>query len=267
MGGGRWWEFYFVRYAMGTLVGAAIVNQLMRIDDRLQNALMWGLEVGDGPAILTLHACYGLVFCYIASIPVLILHVARTLLSTKYPVASSKSGRFATIVENAFPLLVPFILWIVFVAIIYLPLALLKVSDLDSTIGHLTLWALCACLGLPSVLVTLAIIMRRRSYQFYKKLAHARASQGANGDLVASYRHLREHGNSVFIVILEFVLGLTLFAAHRVSVAVTDSSLIAAPQFYLYGLVLFIWTLPGALVWVFATLLENEFVRDQSWGR
>lgn len=264
MNNGRWWEFYFVRYAMGTLVGAAIVNQLMRVDHRLRDMLIWGIKDSDGSTMLLLLASYGLVFCYIASIPVLILHVARSLLPTSSP---HRQGKIAKHLEATLPLAIPIVLWLVLVAVLLLPLNLLKEPNLDSRIGHITLLIMFFCLGLPATLVTLAIMMWRRSYSFYKKLAHARSIQANNGELVTSYRHLREHGNSIFIVLLECVLGLSLFAAYRMSLSIAHSSLILPPQFYLYGLVVFIWTLPGALVWVFATLLENEFVRDQNWLR
>lgn len=265
MDSGRWWEFYFVRYAMGTIVGATIVNQLMRVDGQLRDALLWGVSgvKVDGAAALLLLGSYGLVFCYVASIPVLILHIARSLLPTISTPSNERWARYQRIALNA---LIPIIIWVAFSAAIMLPRVLLGANDIDRTIGRIELWVLMLCLGLSPMLITLAIIRSRNSYGFYKKLARARSIQNNNGELVTSYRHLREHGNSIFIVILEGLLGLCLFGAHRMATSVTGSLLILPPQFYLYGLVLFVWTLPGALVWFFATLIENQFIRDQNWS-
>ena len=70
-----------------------------------------------------------------------------------------------------------------------------------------------------------------------------------------SYRHLREHGNSFFIVLLEIVLGVTLFGIGRYLVG--DSS--ASKRMLSYIVVLLVWIIPAVFVWLIATVFERRF--------
>jgi len=77
----HWWEFYAVRYGMGSVVGAVIFFFLCNTNPALK-PMLFGAEGGkiDG-TILTLLAGYGLTYCYIASAPILVFHVGRFLLN------------------------------------------------------------------------------------------------------------------------------------------------------------------------------------------
>lgn len=80
----RWWEFYFVRYFVGTALGAIIILFLAASDsptfsnhgalaevlksfkpDKFESGYLW------------LLAIVGLAYCYLASSPVLVLHATR----------------------------------------------------------------------------------------------------------------------------------------------------------------------------------------------
>ena len=92
-GSSRWWEFYAVRYAMGTVVGA-IVFYVLCLATPLLRPLLFDTaaavsattSAGSATAIkldavqLLLLATYGLVYCYIASAPILVFYAGRFLL-------------------------------------------------------------------------------------------------------------------------------------------------------------------------------------------
>ena len=267
MNNGRWWEFYFVRYAMGTVIGGAIVSALMHVDCHLQTLLSWNLtDLHDTARVMVLGG-YGLVYCYVSSIPILVLHATRSLLPLRSTVYEPRTiGRWLQ--DNSLIFIVMF-LWLVTVGAVALPLQLLDSKNIDSTVAHIGFWLFLGLMDIPLLLIIVAIINRHRCYAFYKALARSRARQADAGELITSYRHLREHGNSILIVALEGVLGLVLFCAYLASKSLdrTNAHLVLPPQFYLYGVIAILWILPGALVWVFATLIEHEFIKSESGSR
>ncbi|NII09466.1 hypothetical protein [Oleiagrimonas sp. C23AA] len=261
MTGSRWWEFYFVRYAMGTVVGGLIVANLIKVDHPLREVFCSTLLPSSGMTRVLVLGCYGLVYCYISSVPILVFHVGRSLLPSTRPIMRSKAAFFW---QKSLPVIIPMIAYSMVMAVLFIPFFLLRQRDVDLQIGRLAQSTLIVLLCLPVAIVVIAIFLKGRSYYFYKRLAHARSKQSNEEGIVSSYRHLREHGNSLFIVLLEFILGINIYAAHRAFVHSGASHMLFAPELYVYGLILFIWILPGAGVWIFATLIENEFVRDQA---
>jgi hypothetical protein len=233
----------------------------MRADCHLKALLMWNLNDLHDSAKLMVLGSYGLAYCYISSIPILVLHAARSLLPLQPP--ANEVHAVVRWLRNNSVFFVTIFLWLILVAALFLPVRLLDSKNLDSSIAHGGFWLFLAMFTVPLLLIVLAILYRKQCYAFYSALAEARASQADAGELVTSYRHLREHGNSIFIVLLEGVLGLTLFSAFRASQQLDSAhtGLAVAPQFYLYGLVGLLWILPGALVWFFATLIEREFIK------
>lgn len=265
MTGGRWWEFYFVRYAMGTVIGALVVTNLMHVDPALNRLLQRLLAQLDGGSRFAVLGALGLVYCYVSSIPILVLHAARSLLPIG--VRTKRRTRLHKLYEEALPALFTAAVYAVSVIYVFAQLQLLRSPELDKRIASLSFFAFIVTIMVLAGLTFSFVFFRNRSYQFYKSLAKARARQGDAGELITSYRHLREHGNSIFIVALEAIFGLTMLSAYRVASSLTHehTGLIYAPQFYLYGVIAMAWILPGVAVWLFATLIENEFVRDPMW--
>lgn len=79
----RWWEFYFVRYFVGTAIGAIIVlflamSESTIISQGTVTTIFKSLkpEKFESGYILVL-ATVGLAFCYVASSPILVLHATR----------------------------------------------------------------------------------------------------------------------------------------------------------------------------------------------
>src|SRR5262245_9579224 len=75
----KWWEYYAVRYFVGTVVGAGIVA-FLNAEQTSPFANSLNVIVGSpNPGVLGvgLLAALGFAFCYIASAPVLTLHATR----------------------------------------------------------------------------------------------------------------------------------------------------------------------------------------------
>lgn len=258
-GGGKWWEFYVVRYALGTVVGVLIVNFLV------QTGLPIPFPVGDiaqisKPEGLLLLLAYGLSYCYLASGPILLFH------ATRFAMNSTGVRKWT--------------------------LAFLAVSALISMA-----WGLNARESLPSkgllVAVVLAIFalvgltcLQIRAWFFgferhhdlwifYRKLDNNRRLP-ENRELIESYRHLREHGNAFFVVLLELTLALCIYVAGTVSIL--EPGLLSSCPSGIKGcvvnteglvqtlVVVSVWIVPPAAVWAIGCFLENDFAYDQGLG-
>ncbi len=80
----RWWEFYFVRYFVGTALGAIVVLFLATADSPVftsQGVLATILKTLKPEKFesgyIAVLATIGLTFCYVASAPILVLHATR----------------------------------------------------------------------------------------------------------------------------------------------------------------------------------------------
>ncbi|MEK3776639.1 hypothetical protein MHB85_19255 [Paenibacillus sp. FSL K6-4396] len=173
----RWWEFYLVRYFVGTVVGTIIVLLLVfgegsNVKDILVKVDAFKVSVNNFQMVhLWLYGFLGLAFCYIASGPILLFHAIRGFVY--------KDNR------------------------------------------------------------------ERDIYKYYEQLAEHRAKREKNDaikEYVESYKHLREHGNAFFIVLMEIILGILLFWFSKIAIII----------------VIVIWVLAGAYVWTIGTYLERK---------
>lgn len=306
----RWWEFYAVRYAMGTVVGAIVFCFLCRgtpLEFLLRGTplepLIHGTAASPTPAEpsdtytlkleashsrsagppraysikleasrsssapatsiaadairldvthLALLAVCGLVYCYIASAPILVLHAGRFL-----------SGRWIKLTSR----------WVKCLSVV-LVVVLFPLSPLVAygVLGRLESWRYCiigyfAVAGLLVIVLqyvvsSWALIESRHLFAFYGTLAENReialSPERARGGIVDSYRHLREHGNSFFIVLLEILLAAILVGARLIVSNESDPSSLG------YLVVIVAWVFPAACVWGIGTLFEREFSESYS---
>lgn len=247
--GARWWEFYAVRYAMGTIAGAVTLYFVLSLIPSLR-PLVFGAAAAGATALIPLKelssvqiavlGVAGLVYCYIASAPILVLHASRFLLA-------------GTVVLSR---------WWVWGLVVAIPLSTAVLFFVEAepkgllALGaSLLVFMVIAIVGLQYAAITLALANRRPLFAYYQQLAASRAK--AEGGITDSYRHLREHGNSFFIVLLEALLGILLFA---VGLFTDEGSAEVRPTVFL--LVFVAWILPAVLVWAVATLFELEFSRS-----
>lgn len=238
----RWWEFYFVRYFVGTAIGGVVVlflvtskSPVMFSQGELASILKL-LEPGRFESgYIILLAAVGLAFCYVASAPILVLHAIRgSLLNT----GNSMNGKLITIFWGA-------------VLVISVGLCAKLWSELSVVSDPLKssdffLGAMVLCIAALIFVVQIFLFWRawyepeQYAYKYYEDLSLRRASADRSGkEYVESYRHLREHGNAFFIVLLELFFGAVLFYF--------PSS---------WGVALLLWVAPAALVWFFGTRLE-----------
>lgn len=250
----RWWEFYAVRYAMGTVVGAITFCFLCLQRPETQPLLFGIFDVTSATAgsqshsisldasRLTLLAVYGLVYCYITSAPILVFHAGRFLIRP-----GTRRG--------------PILKWSAICSVSPVLFGILAYRY-----GGHDLWftwtasALGLLLGLQVITVSLALYRNAALFDFYSQLAERRSH--AKGEIVDSYRHLREHGNSFFIVFLELALGVVLFEASGLMPQNTASRVPTLGVVRIYLAVIVAWILPAVFVWLISTLFERRF-RDK----
>lgn len=240
----RWWEFYFVRYFVGTALGAIVVLFLASANSPVftnQGELATILKTLKPEKFesgyIAVLATVGLAFCYIASAPILVLHALRGSL---LKVRSSTNRK-----------LIALFLAVVFVVsgaqgyVLWLALSIKGnpwVSQ-DFYAGTTYLLLVSIIFVGQLFLLWLAISGREQhAFEYYDQLVRRRAfASDAAEEYVESYRHLREHGNAFFIALLELLLGAALFYS-------------PVP----WAVILMLWIFPAAGVWLFGTLLESR---------
>jgi hypothetical protein len=201
-----------------------------------------------GGAHLTLLAAYGVAYCYLASAPVLIFHACRCLFWTKNKeigVINSLKRNWSIII---FPTIGGLIGW--FGSKDYV------VSAWKSAAG-----AIFVAILTVQVVMILRVFYKNRISEFYKELIEER-NKDKHKQFVESYRHLREHGNSFFIVFFEFILGLILFSYSNIGTTVATSP---TPESTVRGLVIiiFTWAFPGLIAWFIGCRLEYDLLKHK----
>jgi hypothetical protein len=224
--GVRWWEQYTVRYFVGTVIGLLVIAALKSDAQLKWTSLIPDVGVAGlaDPRKLTVLAVIGLAFCYVASAPILTLHAVR--------------GAYALDRRGYFVFLV---------ALVASPFALMLIAAKLGA-GVAGKGALLLIVGLQIVLIFVASAERFGSTKrFYDCLVIARHTDWKNRtDYADSYRHLREHGNALGIVLLELALGSILGTLQTKSEALTA---------------VILWIIPGAWCWVIGNVLESHFAR------
>lgn len=231
---GRWWEFYFVRYFVGTVIGGAILLYLNASDtSSLRNLIIPGVtDVSKLDAqFLSLLAALGLAYCYVASAPVLVLHATRGVFLAKH----TATYRYLFYGSLAF------------VGISAAAFYVCQEAPDHKVILSITLLMVVLCIQI----VPLGLAIKNEgecAYSYYTKLTKARSKDTEETrQYVESYKHLREHGNAFIILLFELVLG-------------TVVATVSEPRFALIALLL--WIMPAGLVWLVGTILEYRFANE-----
>lgn len=236
----RWWENYFVRYLVGTVVGSVMVISLTRnkelpfkqLSDFLTNEKSDFLGVG-------LVGVAGFAFCYIASSPILAVHALRAHL------------RSAVIRRS---LARHIVVWSIVLAGIAATLIIWAQEP------KIVWGAYLSIVGAQVGLIAAAAATRFREVENFYRVLAARRGAALNHDAehttvgseyITSYRHLREHGNAVLIVLMQFVLALVLSQTR----SFTAAALVVAG-----------WLAPGGLTWLVGTIMESRMVEKRIRG-
>lgn len=243
----RFWEFYALRYSVGAVLGALIIFLLVKKNNSLSELIF--LKPGEPIDIIQvgIFLGLGLVYSYLSSAPILVLHAGRFLIP-KQPRSIFSSSGTPTVAYFAFNLA--------------LSISFFFISPIPSEFKP---W-FSLVFFLASTILTGQIIIifkcqsqRSKLFLFYKNLATNRSY--AKGGIVDSYRHLREHGNAFGIVFLEIILALFMFAS---TMYMTLSNSAKPPGIFelsaTLAVVLLIWITPAILVWFIGCIVEQEFV-------
>lgn len=229
----KWWQYYAVRYFVGTVVGAIFVVFLnSEPGSPFEHQLAIFGESKEATFLgVGLVAALGFAFCYIASSPVLTLHATRAHLRISAIKTSPDAFTCAILVPTIIVILLSWQFLPPLVALSY---------------GFIV--------GVEIGLITLAVFTKFKVVErYYRDLATARSngmpkkdiSTTSGNEYLTSYRHLREHGNAVLIVLLEGLLAYTLFHSPSRSCAM---------------IILTLWLFPAATVWLVGTALESRLV-------
>lgn len=245
---GNWWGFYAVRYAMGTVVGGAIFYFLASKIEALRPMLFLTADGKIEMPQIFLLAAYGMTYCYIASAPILVFHASRFLMRLVF-----FSGW-----KNFFVSLINYIIPFAIVSII---------AAMSSGTWSSFYWSVMLLTSLLLWFQVIAVISCIRKsdemYNFYKILAEKRIKAEKLG-FSDSYRHLREHGNSFLIVVLEIFLAVILLTISGIAENDSGASMSSGEYFQILFGFLFLWMFPAACVWLIGTVFERRLQEDIS---
>lgn len=261
----RWWENYLVRYFLPSVAGMFILRWL---DSHTGNAIsnyvpMLQLKEWKdfGTAHLIVWLLLGSLYCYISSYPILVFHATRVL------DFKDRKGTVGRLWLN------PYIYSVIF-----------------SLLGYVAAWKGSLCLAIAAViafaglqLVRLYLVYARQesfgfdpgfeasvAYAYLNKLSKRRGIKEETVttsnedeqatteritsrfvDMADSYRHLREHGNTAFIFMLELALCPIFLIALSHQKDYVDFAYLA--------ILLLIWVFPSALVHYLGQHLERRY--------
>lgn len=271
----RWFESYIVRYLIGTIVGSlccillisAVYNPLNTHITLIEGTKQVIDKQLDSTLFLTLSLT-GFLYCYISSTPITIIHAARML----GPLPARSGINPSTMWTGWWLILVGALLLAVFfspAATNQFWTAVGAVAAIPAIYILFAQWApLAATLDDLGKLekIPVAMLMHEllnKSYRhgaikksqfkrYYRTLASVRTE---NDDLRSSYSHLREHSNSIFIVLLEISLA---------ALVLTICSLMSDSTWFHRSIAVVIllltWMTPTVFVWGIANSLEATLV-------
>jgi hypothetical protein len=267
----RWWEYYLPRYLMPSIAGVLIVNWLCAFGGDGFRFLL-SLPIDGKPmdaTSLVLLLLYGNLFCYVASYPVLVFHATRVMdfSNGKWPARPLLDGYILTVVLIVCAFLFHWVpaecrYWPAFVT-----------ASIVGTVQLVRLWMV-----LSHPFQAKGHIDPVSSAYFYAyELAHRRvisADRDAAApddrkdaepddtrwreEIIETYRHLREHGNSAFIFLLELTLAALTYCV------ITKPGQSPTHQLAAIGWLFAIWAIPSVFVHLLSQHLEHRFSRYDS---
>ena len=251
---GRWWEYYAVRYLVGSIVGAVAILYLGKYSgsqfsksEHIQPLLDPLLQESNYFLSAIALAALGFAFCYIASSPILVFHTCRACFRS--PTLRKYWKRFS---------IACWIVVVVVVAVIIMAGSI--ISGCSKHFPLLTILLLAIFISQIALLIIACNDRFKTIKTFYEDLAKKRARPAKSKrnktesdtrekllqtEYTTSYRHLREHGNAMGIIVLEIILAFALANLPSISCAVVF---------------LVLWILPGVFAWIIGTALEFNFV-------
>jgi hypothetical protein len=109
--------------------------------------------------------------------------------------------------------------------------------------------------GSQLVLIWCVLRNPHPTHQFYERLSRLREDRP---DFVESYRHMREHGNAVSIVVFELLLAFIFWSLRPVGTVSGNAVSLGR-----ISVIMAIWITPSALVWLLGSSLERYLSRSR----
>lgn len=285
----RWWENYLVRYFLPSLAGMLILYWLQRFSGA--SLYLPPFLPDEWKDFNTAHLIFwlllGSLYSYIASYPALVFHATRIL---DFRDVQGRPANWPYRFLNpygcsiAFTLLVGVSAWrnqkwcAAFLVLLFTVLQVYRILKVSSAIGRFGLDkdfdaqndASIAYAYLRKLSERRAVITQERAKPKEEEKAKGKTVETVTirkdeQDLVASYRHLREHGNTALIVLLEFALCPVLYL-------VLECQSRPGSQVLFVG-VLVLWVFPSVLIHGLAQHIERRFsyfqysVEDTAGGK
>ena len=277
----RWWENYLVRYLMPSIAGAAIVNWLVASahpDIRQLLLLEVGSQGVQAPTLALLFL-YGNLFCYVSSYPILGFHVTRVI-DFEHGVwrHSLWDGYVSTLLLACVALFLstltdgnscadkflPFAAVLAFDGLqlyrIKLALSPVHMDGVDGPVSRLFAYAhtLSRRRGVVEELrVTKQLSKDQEDRDTRDRFDEETEWQKRSiwrREFVDTYRHMREHGNSAFIFVLELTLAATSYVVLK-----THNTDAAPVQLSLLAILLGLWAMPAIFIHFVGQHIERRF--------
>lgn len=259
-GTNRWWENYLVRYLMPSIAGVAILGWLFASNPNLRSILFIPKPgVVSDTAVLTLVFLYGNLFCYVASYPVLGFHVTRVVdfSGDTWNTHTLRDGYAWTLVLIAVCMAVFHLgspelhFWLAFG--LSAAFSILQLARLSGALSpRLNVRGVHGAVS-PAFGFAFSLAKRRGLLSVTTKTPQVEKDTAWHQDFIAGYRHLREHGNSAFIFILEIALALLVYFVTRKPGQTSEQELGAI------GTLFALWATPAMFVHLLGQHLERRF--------
>lgn len=232
----NWWEGYIIRYALGSLVGALICWHLLGELKVGKYPIAQFVTTNNDILKYVVLLLMGLCYCYVASSPMLPVHVSRCR-------ELKKIRDYISL--RAFWGFVGF--YSIFAGVV---LGLFGYFRGDFNFSQLAYLSLGLGASFMVFIVQYGLLPKKESdvvelFCFYDNLSFLRYYTFT--DIMTSYRHLREHGNAYVVLLLDFLFAWCLVLAIKVDL-------------YLVVVVVFAWVSPAAYVWVVGTNIEKKYL-------
>jgi hypothetical protein len=260
----RWWENYLVRYFLPSVAGMLIIRWLdLNAKGAISNYAPVFLlkEWKDfGTAHLIIWLLFGSLYCYIASYPILVFHATRVLdfkdrEGTLSALWLSPYGHAVFFTFAAFAAAWLDWLWLAFVSVLIfagVQLArLYKAYSRRELFGFSQGYEASVAYAYLNKLSKRRGVIEERSTWEDDEGNTAEKTDSRLVDLAESYKHLREHGNTAFIFLLELALCPIFFIALNHQRGLVDFSYVV--------IVVLIWIIPASLVHLLGQHLERRY--------
>jgi hypothetical protein len=253
----RWWEDYLVRYFTGTLVGTACVfilvtNIFFEGDTAAVSKRMFFSPEKDSTWLgLIALLLAGGAYCYLASVPITVFHAGRMIRE-----GMNRWARIAWYIWWGLSFVIVLGAALDFTWLRHFPPSKLFVGTLLAICCGPAIWVFCGQLNVLWILKKKQDKPDAPFVAYYRSLVRAR-DQTATSGIRESYTHMREHANSVFIVVIELSLLAAFLLLWKLMV---DPTLFAV---WSLGF-LMLWTSPNVLLWGLANSLERDLAANPS---